>query len=218
MKQLLSRISLTRIPLRHFSLRHLPLLSTTVALCFCAVFASLICLVSPQVFAQKRDHLTEQEADLVREAQELDKRTAVFIKAAERRLLAITDEATALKRQEKDAEKWGVVKGTRAQLLSDIYRILDEAVVNIDDTASRDPKSTLLHKSLHKLAEASSVFLPQLLPMRQTIADERERETLESVLDKAQEIIEADHAHAGDAPPEVKSKDEKKSDKAKKGN
>ena len=38
---------------------------------------------------QKRDHLTQQEVDLVKEAQILDKRIDVFIKAAERRVMVI---------------------------------------------------------------------------------------------------------------------------------
>jgi hypothetical protein len=38
----------------------------------------------------QRDHLTQQEVDLVKEAQILDKRIDVFIKAAERRMMVIT--------------------------------------------------------------------------------------------------------------------------------
>ncbi|HEU4767052.1 MAG TPA: hypothetical protein VFS77_06745, partial [Pyrinomonadaceae bacterium] len=44
---------------------------------------------------QKRDHLTPQEVDLVKEAQILDKRIDVFIRAAERRLMVITGTAAA---------------------------------------------------------------------------------------------------------------------------
>ena len=43
--------------------------------------------------AQSRDHLTPQEVDLVKEAQVLDKRIEVFIKAAERRLMVINGSA-----------------------------------------------------------------------------------------------------------------------------
>ena len=48
-----------------------------------------------QAAAQKRDHLTPQEVDLVKEAQVLDKRIDVFIKAAERRLMVINGSANA---------------------------------------------------------------------------------------------------------------------------
>ena len=43
--------------------------------------------------SQKRDHLTQQEVDLVKEAQVLDKRIDVFIKAAERRMMVINGSA-----------------------------------------------------------------------------------------------------------------------------
>ena len=39
----------------------------------------------------KRDHLTENEGDQVRENQQIDQRIQVFIKAADRRLLVLTD-------------------------------------------------------------------------------------------------------------------------------
>ena len=45
--------------------------------------------------AQQRDHLTEQEVDLVKEAQALDKRIDVFIRAAERRLMVINGSGNA---------------------------------------------------------------------------------------------------------------------------
>ncbi len=87
----------------------------------------------------KRDHLTAQEADLVREEQALDRRTAVFVKAVERRFLVLTDTtAAASKAVQKDSGKWGELpKGTRTELLGDIAKILDEAITNIDDVAGR---------------------------------------------------------------------------------
>jgi hypothetical protein len=52
----------------------------------------ILCLAS-LVFAKaatpQRDHLTPQEVDIVKEAQILDQRIEVFIKAAERRLLVL---------------------------------------------------------------------------------------------------------------------------------
>ena len=57
---------------------------------------------------QSRDHLTPQEIDLVKEAQELDKRTEVFVKAADRRLLVLTGATAGSEKQlEKHSEKWG---------------------------------------------------------------------------------------------------------------
>jgi hypothetical protein len=177
---------------------------------------SLLLLISPQqtharalLLLPARDHLTEQEMDLVREAQALDKRTAVFIRAIERRLLVITDPtaAAASKQVQKETEKWGELpKGTRAELLSDIAKILDEAITNIDDVNERDDKNPLLPKSLRLLSAAATRFITQLTPMRDQATEEGERESLEQALESAQSIIEA----ANKLPPEVKTKGKNK--------
>jgi hypothetical protein len=103
----------------------------------------LISLITGSTFivnAQQRDHLTEQEVDLVKEAQALDKRVDVFIKAAERRMMVINNSAGANAKQlKKDSERWGELPtGSRAELVSDIAKILDEAITNIDDVSARD--------------------------------------------------------------------------------
>jgi len=140
----------------------------------------------------QREHLTAEEVEFVRDAQELDRRMAVFIKAAERRLLAITDPATAAKQEQKEAEKWGAIAAsTRAQLLSDIARILDEAITNIDDAGVHNAKSPLIPKSLQKLAEASNSFLPKLTALRSSAAESSERDSLEQAIEHVQTVIEA---------------------------
>ena len=55
---------------------------------------------------QKRDHLTPQEVDLVKEAQILDKRIEVFVKAAERRLMVINGTAASNAKQLKKDKRY----------------------------------------------------------------------------------------------------------------
>src|SRR5436190_22462480 len=101
-----------------------------------ALLLVLFGLVADSGSAQSvRDHLTEQETEAVRLNQELDKRMGVFIKAADRRLLVLTDPAgAAAKVSKKDLELYGPLPtGTRAQLLTDLANILDEASDKIDD-------------------------------------------------------------------------------------
>jgi hypothetical protein len=160
----------------------------------------------------KRDHLTEQEVELVREAQQLDKRTEVFIRAAERRLQAIGGPATAAansKQAQKEMDKWGALpKGTRAELLGDFAKILDEAINNIDDVAARDAKNPLVPKALRKLAAAvNNNFLTQINTLRAAARDGEELAALEDALDHMQQIIEA--ANRLPAPAEKKDKKEK---------
>src|SRR6185436_16805174 len=105
-----------------------------------------------------------QEVDLVKEAQILDKRIEVFIKATDRRLMVLNGtQAANAKQLKKDAELWGdPPAGSPAELIGDISRILDEAITNIDDVGARDERNPLIGKSLRKLAQAVSNITTQL--------------------------------------------------------
>ncbi|MEO6391719.1 MAG: hypothetical protein ABIP75_07690 [Pyrinomonadaceae bacterium] len=144
-----------------------------------------------------RDHLTEQETEAVRLNQELDKRTGVFIKAADRRLLVLTDPTgAAAKISKKDLELYGPLPtGTRAQLLTDLAGILDEAADKIDDVAERDEANPLLMKSLKKLAEAAARYLPQLKAIGDAAKDRDEITAASRAADSAQVIVDAAKRH-----------------------
>ncbi len=183
--------------------RHLSFLLLALSL-----FSSLPADARP---AQKREHLTPEEIEFIRDTQKLDLRTAVFVKAAERRLALLADPNA--KETGKDADKWGALNGTRRQLLDDVHRILDEAVLNIDDTAQRDPKSALLARSLAKLAAAARGFIPRLAPLRPSLQEDGERKALEEVVEKAEEIIDAAKRHDVDAVVEQEKSGKKGKDK-----
>jgi hypothetical protein len=156
------------------------------------LFALCLCLsLAATAAAQRREHLTPEEIELVRDNQELDARTKVFIAAAERRLLAVTNPAESAKNAPKEKEKWGEVQGTRTQLFYDISKILDEAVVNVDDVAEHAPESPLLRKSLYMLAEATGRMLPQLTKLREGVESEAEADQLDRALETAREITDA---------------------------
>jgi hypothetical protein len=160
---------------------------------------------------QRRDHLTEKEVDLVKEAQVLDKRIDVFIKAAERRLMVINNSSAANAKQlKKDAERWGELPtGSRADLVSDISRILDEAITNIDDVSSHDERNPLIPKSLRKLAQSVSSIMAQLKPISTEAKGEAEIASFERLNEDAQSILDA----ASKLAPEVEKKAKKKSEK-----
>lgn len=141
---------------------------------------------------QRREHLTSQEIDMVRDAQELDRRTAIFIKAAERRMLLLSDpQAPVSKHSQKDFSNMGEIpQSTRAQLFSDLAGILDEAIDNIDNAQEHNVQSSLIPKAVKNLTEASKRFLAQLMPLREK-TEGGERELLEQVIDNLNQIIEA---------------------------
>lgn len=161
---------------------------------------------------QRRDHLTPQEQDLVKDAQILDKRIEIFIKAAERRLLALNGtDAAASKQLKKDQEKWGELPtGSRAELIRDIARILDEAITNIDDVSSNDERNPLIPKALRKLAAEATVIVERLRPLQTAAKSEAEMAGWEQLLENAESIVQA----ANRLPPPTDKK-EKKNDKAK---
>ena len=176
------------------------------------LLAALLCgLILAGVTAQaQRDHLTDAETELIRFYRELDKRTDIFIKAADRRFAIINGTAApATKKASKEEPDWGdVPKGTRAQLLGDIAGILDEAITNIDDVGRRDEKNPLISRSLRKLATAANGYIAKLNAMKSGITDPEETAAIERVADQANQIIEA-----GKNLPAAAAEDEKKKKK-----
>lgn len=164
----------------------------------------LILSVSIPTFGQRRDHLTPQEVDLVKEAQILDKRIEVFIKAAERRLMVLNGNATANAKQlKKDSERWGELPtGSRGDLIADIARILDEAITNIDDVSARDERNPLISKALRRLAQAVTAIQTQVAPLRGQLKGDAEIASLELLDEDVQSILAA----AKKLPPEVDKK------------
>ena len=167
-----------------------------------------ILLLTCSVSAQTRDHLTDQETDLVRFYQELDKRIDVFIKAMDRRFAIIKGTAQpASKKLMKDEPDWGdLPKGTRTELLGDIAGILDEAITNIDDVSRRDEKNPLISRSLRKLTAAANGYLAQLAAMKNQAKDVDEQAAIERVASNANEIIEV----GAKLPPPPAESDKKK--------
>src|SRR5215216_1829622 len=156
------------------------------------LFALCVCLsLAAPAAAQRREHLTPEEIELVRDNQELDARTKVFITAAESRLLAATSPAASAQQAPKEKENCGEVKGTRAQLFYDISKILDEAVVNVDDVSEHNPESPLLRKSLYMLSEATGRMLPELTRLREGVGSEADADQLDRALEAAREITDA---------------------------
>ena len=160
---------------------------------------------------QSRDHLTEQEVELVKNAQILDKRIEVFIKAADRRMMVLTGVVTAsAKESKKDAELWGALPtGTRAELIGDIAKIFDEAITNIDDVSSRDEKNPLIPIALRSLAAGVTRIVGQLKPLEEKAKDDSEISSFDQLIENAESVIQA----ANKLPPPVEKKSKSKTEK-----
>ena len=178
------------------------------------VFGLILVLGSAALGFQAREHLTPQEIDLVKDAQVLDKRIDVFIKAADRRLLALngTTDPANTKQLKKDSESWGdLPSGSRAELIGDIARIFDEAITNIDDVSGRDENNPLIPKALRKLAAAATRIVEQLKPAESQAKGEAELNNFDQLTEYAESILQA----ANKLPPPVEKKGKGKTEKLK---
>jgi len=172
-----------------------------------ALFTGVL-LIAVSASTQTREHLTDQETELVRFNQELDKRIDVFIKAMDRRFAIINGTAQPVaKKLMKDEPEWGdLPKGTHPELLGDIAGILDEAITNIDDVSRRDEKNPLISRALRKLTTAANGYLTQLATLRNQTKDADEQAAIERVADNANQIIEV----GAKLPPQATEPDKKK--------
>jgi hypothetical protein len=137
--------------------------------------------------SQKRDHLTEQEVDLVRENQELDRRIEVFIKAADRRLLALTTPNAVQKKKEE--EVWGPLPaGTKLELLTDYKKILEEAEEKLEDAYTQGSKNDLLSKALKKFKDAAIRQIAELRKLAPQMTDKKEQRALEEAIAEAETV------------------------------
>lgn len=154
------------------------------------IFPVGVVLALNTVQAPKRDHLTEKEDELIREFREIDKRIEIFVKAADRRLLVLTNpQATQKKREE---ETWGPLPtGTRLELLQDYKRILEEAEEKLDDALNRDSKNPGLDKALSKLKEGASRQISQLRALAPQLTDRREQRAITEAIEEAETVTKA---------------------------
>jgi hypothetical protein len=162
---------------------------------------------------QSRDHFTELEVEQIKDTQILDKRMGVFIKAIERRLRVLTGTTTdTAKQQKKDAELYGELPtGSRAELIGDIAKILDEAITNIDDVSSRDEKNPLIPTALRLLANEAKRVVEQIRPLQSQAGSEAEAGSIEQVTENAEAILAA----ANKLPPPVEKEKKSKQEKSK---
>lgn len=168
----------------------------------------ILCFGSAVPALQNREHLTPEEVDLVKEAQILDRRIDVFIKAAERRMTALSGlDPSTTKQAKKDSETWGALpSGSRAELIGDLARIFDEAITNIEDVSSRDEKNPLIAKSLRKLAASATRIIEQLKPLETKANDEAELNSFDQLAEYADSIIQAANKLPAQSEKKTKSK------------
>ena len=149
------------------------------------LFLTLVAVLCVASKAQERDHLTENEGDLVRLAQQIDQRTEVFLKAADRRILVLTNPNATQKKKEE--ELWGPLpKGTRLELLVDYKKILAELMEKLDAAHERSASDPLIPKALDKLKKDVARQIGELKALAPGITNKQEQNALLEAIEEAE--------------------------------
>src|ERR1051326_372161 len=161
--------------------------------------------------ASKKEYFTEDELDLIRDAQELGQRVPLYIKLAERRLvfLGLMEKSEKEKEKElKEKEKRQKAKQkagdthatadkvdpddasyladfTPGELLHGYMEALDEITTNIDYAYSRKLDVRNSVEDLEKFTRETIPVLSKFMPK-----NDSERVVMEEAMDKAKETLE----------------------------
>jgi len=157
--------------------------------------------------AQRRDYLTEEEVEIVREAQEIDIRIGVLVHAMDRRFAVLKINFAGTGKELKEKDIWGPTPtGSRTELLSDIKKIMQKAIDDIDNLAARpdsmvvDPEDTskkkkgyndLFPKAVRTLAAAAARYQPVLNNELSKTEDRSEKGLFMDLIDFCDQITEA---------------------------
>ena len=159
----------------------------------------------------KKEYFTEDELDLIRDAQELGERVPLYIKLAERRLVFLglmekseKEKEKELKAQQKRQKAKTKADDTRAtankvdpddtsylgdftpaELLHGYMEALDEIMTNIDYAYSRKLDVRNSVEDLEKFARETIPLLEKFMPK-----SDSERTVMEEAIDKAKESQE----------------------------
>lgn len=171
----------------------------------------IVLSASSNSFGQRRDYLSEKEADLVRENQQIDLRIDILIKAIDRRFMVLNGEPEGSKDWQKSSDLWGdMPAGTRAALFIDIEKLLQKAIDDIDDVAAHDRmENKFFPKAMRSLARSAEKYLPGLKTAFDKSKDEKEKGSILGSIESCEQIIEA----VGKVPAEVKETKKDKKDK-----
>lgn len=175
------------------------------------VVSAIVFSTPSSVNAQRRDYLSEKEADLVRENQQIDLRIDILTKAIDRRFMVLNGQGEGAKDWQKSSELWGdMPTGTRVALFTDIEKLLQKAIDDIDDVAAHDRMdSEFFPKAMRALAKSAEKYVPGLKAAIEKSKDEKEKGSLLGSIESCEQIIAA----VAKVPAEVKETKKEKKDK-----
>ncbi len=180
---------------------------------YSAIILFTLAVLSSTASGQRRDFVTEQEGELIREAQEIDVRIEVLTKFIDRRLAA-ANIAGHKWTPPKNSELWGPdPAGSRSELLSDIRRLLQKSIDDIDDIASRtstaiegnEVTGKLFPKAVRSLAAAATRYKPIFQAELERSQSNTDKGLLIQSIEFCDQIIEASTQLAAEEPKKKKT-------------
>lgn len=182
-----------------------------------AVVLSLVGVVifTSQASAQRRDFMTEPEVEIIRDAQDIDTRIEVLARMIDRRFAVLGIGVNGWKDSKKESDVWGELpKGTRLDLFSDIKKLLQKAVDDIDNLSSHPDSAPIRDKgdkrikkdperfnnAVRSLGNSAGRYLAPLKTELNKTSVEIEKGPILDSIDLCDQIIEA----VGKLPVETK--------------
>ena len=185
-----------------------------------------VSLATPLLAAPKKEYLTEDELDLIRDAQELSQRVPTYLQLAQRRLIFLglmeksaeqrEKERKEREKREKEQKKSVDTRATAnkapvddtsyldnftpAELLRGYIQALDEIMTNIDDAYSRKLD---VRDSLEDLVKFTGQTIPVLEKFKPK--NDSERAAMQDAIDKATQAA-ADAKQALSIVPKTEKK------------
>ena len=149
-------------------------------------------LLSTTLNGLSKEFLTDEEIKRIQEAQEIDKRVKIYMEAAELRLQTAEERLSGKESEEGDPLEFF----SPEDMLNGYYRILHSVMLNLDD-AFRKPGTDLSQveeglKALKKTTDHTGRRLEVLKRM----AEEKRKEELWNLVNKATDITEGAHEGA----------------------
>ena len=147
-----------------------------------------------------KEFLTELEIKKIQEAQEIDRRVKIYMEAAEFRLKTAQERLSGVESVEGDPLEFF----TPEEMLDGYYRILKSVMLNLDD-AFQGPYADLnrINSGLKSLRKTTDKAGNQLEILKR-IAEDKKKEELWNLVNRAMDITEGAHEGAVSGLEEIK--------------
>jgi hypothetical protein len=164
------------------------------------IFLFLLLVSVTAVAAQRGDYLTRAEQDVVRNNQDIDVRIAVLSYMIDRRFAAMSINSGGTKPTLGPEDDWGPEpNGSKPEMLFDIRHLLEKAIDDIDNIASRLPEKkkeerkgvNLFNSAVKNLNAAAKRWLPILKKEFEAADDEQTHSAAATSIGLCEQIIEA---------------------------